>query len=61
MLLRNPINVGSPFALEDRMVVITGAGRRADIGYAVGGRLLDLGPSVVAHGLRAARTVARRP
>ena len=40
---------GSPLVLEGRVAVITGVGRRAGIGYAVGRRLLDLGASVVAH------------
>jgi NAD(P)-dependent dehydrogenase (short-subunit alcohol dehydrogenase family) len=40
---------GSSPALEGRVALITGVGRRAGIGYAVARRLLDLGAAVVAQ------------
>jgi NAD(P)-dependent dehydrogenase (short-subunit alcohol dehydrogenase family) len=40
---------GSPLALEGRVALITGVGRRAGIGYAIARRLLGLGAAVVAQ------------
>lgn len=40
---------GSPNALEGRVALVTGVGRRAGIGYAVVRRLLGLGAAVVAQ------------
>lgn len=39
----------SPLPLAGRSALVTGAGRRRGIGYAVAGRLVDAGASVVVH------------
>lgn len=40
---------GSPSTLAGRVAVVTGAGRRAGIGYAIARRLLESGAAVLAH------------